>query len=229
MRAGRVGVLLAGTLLAASSGAAQPAPDRPSGWLGGGGLLVGIPVGDFADATDEGVGVVGHVVFAPGGGPFGIRLQMGGLVYGSREVGVPVPGTGGLVVDTLSTDNWLMNAGIGPQVVARSGAVRPYAYALAGVGYFATESSFGDDAYWSSSTTNFDDTTFAWAAGAGLLFRLSRDVALDVGVQYVGNGEVRYLAEGDLVPSPDGAPPVIVPRRTEANLVTITVGLSFGR
>lgn len=229
MRARRLALLLAGTLLAASTGTAQPVPDRPSGWLGGGGLLVGIPVGDFADATDEGVGVVGHVVFTPGGGPFGVRLQVGGLVYGSREVGVPVPGTGGLVVDTLSTDNWLMNAGIGPQVVARSGAVRPYAYALAGVGYFATESSFGDSRYWSSSTTNFDDTTFAWAAGAGLLFRLSREVALDVGVQYVGNGEVRYLAEGDLVPSPDGAPPVIVPRRTEANLVTITVGLSFGR
>ena len=73
------------------------------------------------------------------------------------------------------------------------------------------------------------DGLSAWAAGAGLLFRLSRDVALDVGVQYVGNGEVRYLAEGDLVPSPGGAPPVIVPRRTEANLVTVTVGLSFGR
>jgi opacity protein-like surface antigen len=144
-------------------------------------------------------------------------------------VGVPVPGTGGLVVEELSTDNWLMNAGIGPQVMARSGAVRPYAYALAGVGYFATETTFGDSGYWSASTTNFDDTTFAWAAGAGLLFRLSRDLALDVGVQYVGNGEVRYLAEGDLVPSPDGSPPVIVPRRTEANLVTVTVGLTFGR
>jgi len=216
-------------VLLALEAAAQPAPDRPSGWLGGGGLLVGIPVGDFADATDEGVGVVGHAVFTPGGGPFGVRVQVGGLVYGSREVGVPVPGTGGLVVEDLSTDNWLMNAGIGPQLVARSGAVRPYAYALAGVGYFATETSFGDYDYGSSSTTNYDDTTFAWAAGAGLLFRLSRDLSLDVCAQYVGNGEVRYLAEGDLVPSPGGAPPVIVPRRTEANLVTITVGLSFGR
>lgn len=216
-------------VLLALEAAAQPAPERPSGWLGGGGLLVGIPVGDFADATDEGVGVVGHAVFTPGGGPFGVRIQVGGLVYGSREVGMPVPGTGGLVVEDLSTDNWLMNAGIGPQVVARSGAVRPYAYALAGVGYFATETSFGDYGHGSSSTTNYDDTTFAWAAGAGLLFRLSRDLSLDVCVQYVGNGEVRYLAEGDLVPSPGGAPPLIVPRRTEANLVTITVGLSFGR
>ena len=46
--------------------------------------------------------------------------------------------------------------------------------------------------------------------------------------QYVGNGTVRYLAEGDLHPSPGGAPPVIVPRQTAANLLTITVGVSFG-
>jgi hypothetical protein len=49
-----------------------------------------------------------------------------------------------------------------------------------------------------------------------------------VGVQYVGNGTVRYLAEGDLQPSTSGAPPVVVPRSTPANLVTITIGLSFG-
>ena len=80
----------------------------------------------------------------------------------------------------------------------------------------------------STSTTNYDDTTFAWSAGAGLLIPVSRSVAIDVGVQYVGNGTVRYLAEGDLLPSPGGAPPVIVPRKTEANLVTITLGVTFG-
>jgi opacity protein-like surface antigen len=116
----------------------------------------------------------------------------------------------------------------------RSGTIRPYAYALAGVGYFATETSLGNGYsysydYGAYSTTNYDDTTFAWSAGAGLLFAVSKSVAIDVGVQYVGNGTVRYLAEGDLLPSPGGVPPVIVPRKTEANLVTITVGVTFGR
>jgi opacity protein-like surface antigen len=216
--------------LFASAAFAQPGPRRPSEWLGGGGLLVGIPLGEFADATDEGVGVAGYVVFTPKGGPFGIRLQTGGLVYGSRRVATPVPGTGGLITEDLTTDNWLLNAGIGPQVMLRSGTVRPYAHALAGFGYFATETSLGNGYdYGSYSSTNYDDTTFAWSAGAGLLIPVSRSVAIDLGVQYVGNGTVRYLAEGDLRPSPGGVPPVIVPRKTEANLVTITVGVTLGR
>jgi opacity protein-like surface antigen len=217
-------------VLAASTGLAQPAPRKPSTWLGGGGLLIGIPLGDFADATDEGFGVVGNVVFTPGGGPFGIRFQTGGLIYGSRTIHTPVPGTGGLVTQELNTDNWLLNVGIGPQVMARSGPVRPYAYALAGLGYFATDTSLGDDYddYGDHTTTNYDDTTFAWSAGAGLLFPVSRSLAIDVGAQYVGNGTVRYLAEGDLQPSASSAPPVVVPRTTAANLVTLTIAVSFG-
>jgi hypothetical protein len=62
-----------------------------------------------------------------------------------------------------------------------------------------------------------------------VLIPVSRDMALDIGVQYVANGTVRYLAEGDLLPSPTGAPPRIVPRETEANLIQVTVGLTFGR
>lgn len=229
MRLPRVLLLAVATASFAMNASAQAPARSPSEWLGGGGLLIGVPLGDFADATDEGFGVAGNVVFTPGGGPFGIRFQTGGLVYGSRDIPTTVPGTGGLVTEDLSIDNWLLNVGIGPQVMARSGSVRPYAYALAGFGYFATQTSFGyDDYYGNSTTTNYDDWTFAWSAGAGLLLPVSRSVAIDVGVQYVGNGTVRYLAEGDLLPSPGGAPPVIVPRQTAANLLTISVGVSFG-
>jgi opacity protein-like surface antigen len=229
MKTSRVLFLAAAAVVAAVDASAQAPARRPSEWLGGGGLLITVPLGDFADATDEGFGVAGNLVFTPGGGPFGIRLQTGGVIYGSRDIQTPVPGTGGLVTEDLSTDNWLLNAGIGPQLMARSGPVRPYVYALAGIGYFATETSFGGyDSYGDHSTTNYDDTTFAWSVGAGLLIPVSRSLAIDVGVQYVGNGTVRYLAEGDLVPSPGGNPPVIIPRQTEANFLTITVGVSFG-
>ena len=231
MRLPRVLFLLAAVGGVATEAFAQPAPQRASSeWLGGGGLLIGVPLGDFADATDEGFGVVGNVVFSPGGGPFGIRFQTGGVIYGSRDIPTTVPGTGGLITEDLSIDNWLLNVGLGPQVMARSGPVRPYAYALAGFGYFATETSLGNgyDYYGDYSTTNYDDWTFAWSAGAGLLLPVSRSLAIDVGVQYVGNGTVRYLAEGDLLPSPGGAPPVVVPRQTQANLLTITVAVSFG-
>jgi opacity protein-like surface antigen len=216
-------------LLVTSAASAQPAPPQRSEWLGGGGLLIGFPQGAFADATDTGFGMAGHAVFAPKGGPFGIRLQMGLLIYGSRTAHIPVPGTGGLITSDLTTDNWLLNAGAGPQLMVRSGPVRPYAYGLAGVGYFATDTTLGQASSTSFNTTNYDDTTFAWSAGGGVLIPVSPTVQIDVGVHYVANGTVRYLAEGDLRPSPTGLPPVIVPRRTEANVVALTIGVSFGR
>lgn len=216
------------SLSAAAANAQAPRQER-SEWLGGGGGVVGFPQGDFANATDTGWGFAGHGVFTPKGGAFGIRMQAAVVIYGSRTYKVTIPGTGGLVTDDLTTDNWLLNAGVGPQLMLRSGPVRPYVYGLAGVGYFATDTTLGQSAYAGFGSTNYDDTTFAWSAGAGLLLSLSKSVALDVGVHYVGNGTVRYLAEGDLRPSPTGLPPLIVPRRTEANLIEITLGLSFGR
>jgi len=217
--------------LATGAVSAQPAPPpQRSEWLGGVGFLIGFPQGEFADATETGFGFAGHAVFTPKGGPLGLRLQMGLLIYGSRTFHTPVPGSGGLVTTDLTTDNWLLNAGAGPQLMLRSGPVRPYAYGLAGVGYFATDTTLGQ-AYGGGTfnSTNYDDTTFAWSAGGGVLIAVSPTVQIDLGVHYVANGTVRYLAEGDLRPSPTGQPPVIVPRQTEANVVAVTIGVSFGR
>jgi opacity protein-like surface antigen len=229
MKHPRVLLLVAPVLLAAGTVSAETDPGRKSEWLGGVGLLVGFPLGDFADATDTGFGMSGHGVFTPNGEPFGIRLQLEGLIYGSRSTEVVVPGSGGLVTTDLTTDNWLFNVGVGPQIQARSGPVRPYAYALAGVGYFSTDTSLGDDSgYGGYTSTNYDDTTFAWSAGGGLLIPVSNTVLIDVGVHYVGNGTVSYLAEGDLRPSMGDRPPVIIPRQSEANVLALTIGVSFG-
>ena len=109
MRLPRVLVLVLAAAPFAVDASAQAPARSPSEWLGGGGLLIGVPLGDFADATDEGFGVAGNVVFTPGGGPFGIRFQTGGLIYGSRDIPTTVPGTGGLITEDLSIDNWLLN------------------------------------------------------------------------------------------------------------------------
>ena len=127
MRHPRVLLLVALVLLAAGTASAETDPRQKSEWLGGAGLLVGFPLGDFADAADTGFGISGHGVFAPGGGVFGIRLQMDVLIYGSRSFPVVAPGTGGLITTDLTTDNWLFNIAVGPQIQARSGPVRPYA------------------------------------------------------------------------------------------------------
>ena len=50
--------------------------------------------------------------------------------------------------------------------------------------------------------------------------------AIDLGVRYHANGEVRYLREGSIVDLPDGTVQ-INPIQSEANLVTFRVGVSF--
>ncbi len=187
-----------------------------------------MPTGDFDAAVDEGWGAAGHVVVLPHARPFGLRFEVSALVYGSRSFTVPVPGTGGYVGDTVRTDSWFGNMLAGPELRARHGAVRPYGHVLAGVGYFATTSELS--AYYEtvplSGTTNFDDTTFAWAAGGGVEIALGRDVSIDLGARYLANGTVDYLTQDSIVGDASGA---LRPHRGEAHVVTFTVGIAFGR
>lgn len=197
-------------------------------WLFGGGFHAGLPTGDFDDSADEGWGAAGHLVVLPRERPFGLRLEASALVYGSRSFTIPDPGTGGYVGDTLRTDTWFGNMMAGPEVRARGGTVRPYAHVLAGVGYFATSSE--RSAFYETvpiqGTTNFDDVTFAWAAGGGVEIALGADASIDLGARYLANDTVDYLTEESLV-GIGGAP--LVPRRGEAHVVAFTIGIAFGR
>jgi hypothetical protein len=49
---------------------------------------------------------------------------------------------------------------------------------------------------------------------------------MDVGAEYNRNGVADYLAEGDIVDNPDGSL-TLYPSRTEANYVTMRLGLSI--
>jgi opacity protein-like surface antigen len=196
-------------------------------WLGGGGFHAGVPTGDFGEAADEGWGVAGHLVVLPHERPFGLRLEVSALVYGSRSFTIPDPGTAGYVGDTVRTDTWFGSMLAGPEVRARHGAVRPYAHVLAGVGYFATtsERSFYYETVPVAGTTNFDDSTFAWAAGGGVEIALGSSVSLDLGARYLANSTVDYFTESSIA----GPAEALVPHRGEAHVVTFTVGVSFGR
>jgi opacity protein-like surface antigen len=218
--------LAVGAAVSASATGAEGAD-----WLWGGGFHAGVPTGDFDRAADEGWGAAGHLVVLPHQRPCGLRLEVSALVYGSRSFTVPAPGTGGYVGDTVRTDTWFGNLMAGPELRARSGAVRPYAYALAGIGYFATSSELS--AYYETvplnGTTNLDDTTFAWAAGGGVELAVSRDVSIDLGARYLANSSVDYLTTDSLGPGPGGAGPILVPHHGEAHVVAFTLGIAFGR
>jgi hypothetical protein len=201
-----------------------------------GGLAVnyGRPVGEFYDYVEQGWGLDGFFRWnMDPSGILSLRLEGGFLSYGRETFRVPLSGTiGGRILVDLTTSNNILWLGFGPQLTLPVPGIRPYVNAAAGFSYFYTESqvegSDNDDQPF-ASTKNYDDGTFAWGAGGGFLIPFatrSGEIAIDLGVRYHANGEVRYLREGSIVDLPDGTVQ-INPIQSEANLVTFRVGISF--
>jgi len=212
---------------------AQPAPPdspRPGEMLAGFSGIGGAPTGYFGQMVGSGWGAGGSLGWQPGHGPLGLRGEASFLVYASESWDVLLAGTGGRITGEITTSNWIGRLAVGPQLTLGHGLVRPYAYATAGTSYFATTTSLSEDGCGEcgASDTNYSDWTFSWSAGGGLLLRTGRYGYLDVGVRYIGNGTVSWLAEGDLVEDAQGiAQPH--PRRSQANVVEVTFGFTVGR
>lgn len=193
------------------------------------------PVGEFGDYVKHGGGLNANFTLPiPRGGAFGLRADGGFIVYGSETREVCFSHTVGCRVRLdLTTTNSIAYLNIGPQLMLPAGPVRPYVNAAIGGSYFGTSSSVSgtdsnDDNF--ASSTNFDDLTFAWGGGGGVLISLSSGrtpLLLDLGVRYHGNGEVEYLKKGDIVDHPDGSI-TITPTRSEANLLTFQLGVQIG-
>src|SRR4051812_36044624 len=141
---------------------------------GGLSLSVAQTLGDFHQYVKDGVGVAGHALYRVGRqGAFALRLDGGFLNYGHEKIRLPLSTQrgGGRVELEVTTSNNIFWLGVGPQLMAPAGRVRPYVNANAGFSYFATTSSVaGQDSDWSfADDTNFDDTTLSWGGGAGVL------------------------------------------------------------
>lgn len=204
---------------------------------GGLSLSAAQTLGDFHEYVKDGAGVAGHVLYrVDGQGAFALRLDGGFLNYGNETIHLPLsdrPGGGRVGLDVATNNNifWL---GVGPQLMAPAGPVRPYVNATAGFSYFATMSSvkgrssgesFADD-------TNFHDSPFSWGGGAGVLVPVSHKerslVFIDFGARYHNNGKsVQYLREGGIQDIPGGAIQ-LNPIRSRADMVTWHLGVSIG-
>ena len=234
----RFRLLLAGGLLAPAIVHAQRRErveadfDGTSRGAVGASFNYGRPVGDFLRYVDQGFGF--DVFFRWNLDPQGIlsiRADGGLLVYGNETKRVPLSSTiGGRILVDLTTSNNIIWMGLGPQVTLPMPLVRPYAGAAAGFSYFFTESSVegSNNNREFASTRNFDDAGFTWGLGGGFLvpFR-TRDGewAIDLGVRYHGNGQVRYLREGGIQDLPNGTI-VLHPIQSDANLLTYRLGFS---
>ena len=191
--------------------------------LGGLAGIVGLPVGEFGDRVDTAWGGSGYLLVTKHRGAFGLRLQGDLIGYDSQTLQVPISGSPQYTT-AISTTYGIGTLSIGPQYLMRTGRVRPYAHVTAGCSFVNTDSE-GD----LERTTNFEDTTFAWGIGAGVLIPLRSSLALDLGVRYAANQRVDYLAEGDIAEGNRRGVLSFTPSHSEANLVEFNVGLSFGR
>ncbi len=189
-------------------------------------------LGEFGQRVDGGLG--GQAAFRVRFGdrsPVLLRMDGGFMIYGFERVGVCYATPWGCQLGPdVTTTNSVGYFGAGPEF-SLEGPVAPYAFATAGFSYFSTQSSLNsgdpwyDDAF---DTRHFGDLVFSSRFGGGLRVRFGGpgSLAMDVGAEYNRNGIADYLAEGDIVDNPDGSL-TLYPSRTEANYVTMRLGLSI--
>jgi hypothetical protein len=210
--------------------------DIPSaGWFSVS-FITADPLGEFGELVDVGLGaeLEGNLALTRDGA-VSLRGDVGFIVYGHERSSVCLaPPVGCRINVDLTTSNSIFFAGIGPEFVAPTGALRPYVNASAGFSYFVTHSSLDDDDWDGDddfgTTRNFDDFVGAFRVGGGLRARLrggANPILLDLGVQYHRNGTAEYLREGDIVDHPDGSI-TLFPNRTEADLMVYRIGVTFG-
>lgn len=212
----------------------QPAPGPVRGGAGAS-FVVAIPQGQFADAIDAGFGLQlnGHYNLTSNG-VLRLRADGGFVQYGSETQEVCFSSTVGcrVLLDVVTSNN-IIWGGLGPEIALPFDFARPYMNASIGVSYFATASYVSGDNEDESfgETTNLDDAVLAFTGGAGVYFpvRISEKVpfGIDISARYHRNGRVRYLREGDITDHPDGSIS-FTPRHTDANMVTLQLGVSLG-
>jgi hypothetical protein len=211
---------------------APPPPEyeapREIGWAGAS-LVLALPTGEFKQYVNAGGGLAAFfaVKLAPDGAA-SIRLDGTFLIYGSETRRAPlVP----LVSVDVTTSNQIFTFGLGPQLTATRGALRPYVNGAAGFSYFWTSSSVEgtNNTTPFASSTNFHDFAFMWRAGGGVWIRLGHGrtpLWLDLAAHYVRNGRVSYLRPGSIDTSFN--PPVIHPIQSETNLWLVEAGVTLG-
>ena len=206
---------------------------KPSRFTLGGGLLLSQPKGDLANNIDNGFGADFYGLFRlDRDGLLSLRADVGGAQYGSQTLPAAYA-FGPRVGFDVETTNSIFWAGIGPQIMAPAGRVRPYGNVALGVMDFSTRSSVrGTGDYQGqtfASTENQSDDTRTWIFGGGLYIPLTGSMSLmsiDVGGRYFTGGEATYLREGAIRDNADGTI-TMFPSHSKTDQVTWHVGVSY--
>lgn len=168
-------------------------------------------------------------------GILALRLDAGFLIYGQTTNRQPLGGGAlGLINVDVTTSNNIVYGGVGLQLMAPTGAFRPYASGSIGFSYFFTQSSIEGSSNNNTpfaETENFGDGGFTTMVGGGLYIPMRRGdkpISLDLGLQLHSNSDIQYLTKDGITVSSTTAPPVINPVRSAANFMTFRLGMSVG-
>lgn len=206
---------------------------RHSPVLAGVAFTYAVPQRDFRQNVRQGFGADANVHYKlDRQGIVSLGGELGFLGYGRETNRVPLSSTiGGRILVDVTTSNNVFWMGLGPQITAPSGPIRPYVNGTAGFAVFWTESSvkgdYDQEAF--ASTNNYNDATFAWTAGGGFLIPVgkSKQGAIDFGVRWNGNGNTRYLKRGDIIDLPNGNVQLRV-NEGETPMLMWRLGLKWG-
>lgn len=202
----------------------------------GGSFLVGSPQGEFKTNVDNlGYGLELHgTLWAPSKErPITFGLNASYLIYGlktdRRPFSLTIPEVG---VDVTRT-NSLASMHLLFQVNPFGGTVQPYIEGLFGGAYIFTTTEIKSDYNNEhiASSTNYDDFTWSYGGGAGLLIQLNKDLGevsalyLDLKARYMYGTEAQYLTETGIVINPANNQVYYFPKKSKTDLVTFHIGV----
>jgi hypothetical protein len=201
----------------------------------GGGFLIGSPQGEFK----SNVGRIGFgfqiqgALWAPTiERPYTIGLDASYLIYGIKtETMYWGNGYYNKSFDVTRT-NSIASLHLLFQVNPFFGPVQPYIEGVFGGAYIFTlsEVKSNDNNESLASSTNLDDFTWSYGAGAGVLVQIAQDLPevsalfLDFKVRYTNGTEAKYLTENDIeIISPTQVN--FYPRKSKTDLLTFQIGI----
>jgi hypothetical protein len=189
--------------------------------------------GEFRNYVYGGLGAGGAAVIqARPSSVLGLRIEGGFAIYGQETKRVPLSNTVDRVFVDMTTSNNIAMIGVGPQLTAPAGAVRPYIAGTVGLVGFFTESSVNgsDDNYDFASSQNLGDGNLAWTLSSGFYIPIHAGKApwsIDIGATYHKNGRLEYLKKGGIIDNNDGT--ITLNRiRSEADFLAFRIGVRIG-
>lgn len=145
---------------------------------GGLGFSLGSPQGEFRDNVGRnGFGGTIEGFYRPSISPLAFGLSLSFLNYGRDTRVEPLSTTIPDLKVRVENDNNIVSGDIVLRYRQPGSFIRPYIDALLGFKYLYTSTSMKEDSMWGggeeiASSTNFDDMTFEYGAGAGVMVQL---------------------------------------------------------